>query len=50
MTLRNNDYRYLRELDVVSVFGELVKLNKSPYYHNTLDVIKWYERLSEEKK
>jgi len=50
MTLRDSDYRFLKGLDVARVFGELVKLNTNIYYHNTLDVIKWCEKITHEKR
>lgn len=49
MILRNSDYRYLRDLDMMKVFGELVRLNSSPYYHNSLNVIVWYEKITADK-
>lgn len=50
MTLRDTDYRYLRGLDSLNVFGELVRLNTGAYYHKTLDVIKLYRELTKVPK
>jgi hypothetical protein len=46
MELTASDYtRLLREANL-DVFSELVKLNQLPYYHKSLDVIKWARRIN----
>jgi hypothetical protein len=40
MTLRQSDYARLISEESIDVFSELIKLNMTKYYHNTLDVIR----------
>ena len=40
MTLKQSDYARLISEEGIDVFSELIKLNMTKYYHNSLDVIK----------
>lgn len=49
MELTTSDYsRLLREANL-DVFSELLKLNQLPYYHRSLDVIKWARKINLER-
>ncbi|MFN0032203.1 MAG: hypothetical protein ACKVOR_08605 [Flavobacteriales bacterium] len=49
MELRAEDYQRLVNERNMDVFGELVKLNTTSYYHYTLDVLNLCRKLNMER-